>query len=251
MTEQEYEQALVKMWADWGNEKKQNFPTLLATEHNVRVILVEVESFFNNSGAVPRAKELTALVKNLGDIELGGKLQYHHSTSQTTQEPAAPTLPYPDEPELKDLLSKQDIIVHGERVSRKVLSQGGGSGGTDAFGRSRSNPLLEKLNARLQHLRLYGPEFREYDEETPEPKPARPIYTVPAEVTQAHSLVDAMNLSDIGTVTSSEGRITLLRKRKERFHQDINDRYANRESAKSILENTKASIKKSGDGGVQ
>ena len=203
--------------------------------------------------------EVDAIVKGLGDIDFGGKLQYHHASGQNAPmgEPAL-NLPDANEPLLKNLRCLEDITEHGHAISKKVIQQGGGAGGTDAAGRSRSNPLLEKLNRRLAYIQEHNIQLADLlrlglDPKPAESKPAparQPIFVAPPEVSEAHALVDAMTLADIATVTSGLGRRGALDKKKDRLHADITQMRANGESAASVLQKTKDAIKKSGSGSI-
>jgi len=254
MTEQEYAEKVLQMWADWAEsgERDLHFPTILASEHNSNVINTEVRKFFNNSGrAIPRPKELSGLIRGLGDIAKGGRVQYDHSAP----EPVNPALNMPDadEPLLKNLRCYEDLNERGAQISKKVMSLGGGAGGADAMGRDRGNELLEKLNRRIAWIQ--NNKIRRDDlppSDAPKtPQLAKPVVTVPSEILEAHKLVDSMTIADVGETGDGAGRHTLLPIRMKKFHRDIDERYAKRESPESILENTKTLIKDSGSGSIR
>src|SRR5579862_5441341 len=116
-----------------------------------------------------------------------------------------------------------------------------------------ANELLEKLNRRIAWIQ--NNKIRRDDlppSDAPKtPQPAKPVFTVPSKILEAHKLVDSMTVGDIGSTTDGAGRHTLLPIRMKKFHLDIDERYAKRESPESILENTKTLIKDSGSGSIR
>src|SRR5438445_4438334 len=124
---------------------------LLVTENNSLFITSTISKYIQQTGRKPSVEEVDQIIKSLGDIALGGKLQYHGAAVVNAVDP---TLNFPDadEPLLKNLRCLEDIEERGEQLARKILSRGDGVGGTDEFGRSRSNELLEKFNRRTKYI---------------------------------------------------------------------------------------------------
>jgi hypothetical protein len=258
LNDEEYTQKVLQLWADWrqtdqqGFAEQSQFPNLNATESNVRKINAAIEMFFNDIGAVPRARELSALIRNLGDLDVVnpktgklGSLEYHHGTIVVNP---AYNLPHDDIPALKNIRNMADVI-RVTNMSSDLLRQ-------LKFLKPPkpgvAQVAFEHLNARMKHITDNKIGVGEPETSVEEKTAAKkPIFSTPPEVTQAHELVDAMTLADISTVTSGMGRRTALANKKERLHQDIAQMRANGESAASVLQKIKDAIKKSGAGGIQ
>lgn len=85
---------------------------LLNTEHNANVLAEAMWNFSRSSGYVPSVRELKILVQHLGDMDSGGKLQYHHS-APVPPPPPVPTpideIPFPEEKSLAWMRAREDL----------------------------------------------------------------------------------------------------------------------------------------------
>jgi hypothetical protein len=214
---------------------------LLLTENNTLHILMAVKNEVQQTGRKPEVDRVGALVKNLGDMDFGGKLQYHKAAGDTQE---ANTLPHDDIEALKNIRNLADVsrVINLPKEKLKQFAN-----------LKPGSPSFKEFNERIQHIKHFQVGKGEPETLAPEKvvEKKQPIFSAPPEVTQAHELVDAMTLADIATVTSSTGRRTALANKKESLHQAITQMRANGESAASVLQKTKDAIKKSGAGGIQ
>ena len=107
MNQEQYTQALQQVLNEWESYglKPSN---LLLTEHNMRHIVAKIYEFASGVGRMPSAKEVGTIVKRLGDMNAGGKLQYH-AVALMAPRPvdAASELPHEDIAELRDIRNCQ------------------------------------------------------------------------------------------------------------------------------------------------
>lgn len=127
----------VKLWNEY-EKSSQKLPGLLVTENNAMVLASTVNGFVADKNRMPTVSELAHLVYSLGDIERGGKLQYHHTSSvNSTPSSEIAELPHEEIPELKNVRTMADVR------------------------RFQKNPALMKPFA---NLRPGSPSFKEFNE---------------------------------------------------------------------------------------
>lgn len=239
-------QAFSKLWYDF--EKSGLKPAnLLFTENNALVIAGGVNNFVCDFRRMPQPHELKSIIDYCGDIEQGGALQYHHGPQVQQAAPAplpnpAERLPFGEIRELSFLKTVEDVKKFQSRVEKD------GSSYMSGFRRLRPNSTkdYEELNARIAYIiehKLHAPKV----EAAPQPV-LTPGQTLIAE---AHALVDAMNLGDVGMTGSSAGRHTLLARKQERLHGEINQARRDGVNSQVILQRTKDDIKNFGSSSIR
>jgi hypothetical protein len=84
------------------------------------------------------------------------------------------------------------------------------------------------------------------------PRFTKPVLT-PGQtlIAEAHALVNAMNLGDVGMTGNSAGRHTLLARKQERLHCEINQAWRDGVNSQVILQRTKDDIKTFGSSSIR
>ena len=223
---------------------------LLNTDHNASTVLEGVWNFFQHSGGnMPSAKEVRTVVNHLGDLDHGGKLQYHHPAQLIVQQATPPpnpvdNLPHADIKALKSLRSVEDVQRFKARVEKDGLDYMSGF----KYLRAGSKPYQE-LNDRMNFIVQNEIHASDLPEEPTSAGPKRVM--LPTPIAAARAAVDAMTVGDVGQTGSSMGRRQLLLNKQKRLHYDINDMWSKGVKPDVIEQRTKEAIKESGSSSIR
>jgi hypothetical protein len=250
MTHEEFAVELQHLYEDWERtEMPKHCPGFLFTENNLIRVGHVIGQHVRYTRALPNVRELTGLIKSLGDIQAGGKLEFHHASQVIVQQaaPAPPppnpadNLPFAEIKELSFLKTAEDVQRFEARVERDGLSYMSG------FKRLRRNSTkdYEELNARIAYI-------KEHNLRAPKPIAApKQVVTIPAPIAEARKLVDSMTLQDVGQTGSSGGRRTLLANKQKRLHTEINQMSSNGKKPSVIIQWVTDEIKRFGESSIR
>ncbi|VVB52998.1 Uncharacterised protein [uncultured archaeon] len=251
MTHEEFTIAATQVAQEfWDKHRPSN---LLFTENNANELAQGIVNFVRYSGAMPGPKDICAIVKFLGDIENGGKLQFHHPPKAVGEQPPPPppqnpadNLPFWEVKELKFLRTVEDVQRFKARLERD------GTGYLSGFKRLRpeSQKDYEELNARLTYIVQNELDASHCETDAPA-QPAKPRVTIPTLIAQARAAVDAMTVGDVGQSGSSAGRRQLLQNKKQRLYNEISKLWGEGIPHNVILERTKDAIRDFGSSSIR
>ena len=247
MTQQEFiaaaQQVVNEFW------EKYRPANLLNTENNASALVEGIWDFLQKTGCMPSARDIRAIVKFLGDIESGGKLQFHNAPKVIVQQAAPPpppnpidNLPHANIKELNFLKTVEDVQKYQARVQKDGLDYMSGF----KYLKAGSKPY-EHINARIAFIL----KNEIHASAPPKETTPKPIITVHSDITEAHKAVENMTLADVGSSGSSAGRRTLLARKQERLHADIDQMLRSGKSPSVVLQRTKDDIKKFGESSIR
>jgi hypothetical protein len=229
MTQEQYAQALQQVLNEWESTglKPAN---LLLTEHNLRHIAAKIYEFASGVGRMPSAKEVSTIVKHLGDMNAGGKLQYH-AVALVAPQPVDPAtnLPHQDIAELRNIRTVEDISRLRPEDFQKFRNL------------RPASPQYKEFNERIQYIKQHNLRAPKVIE----PMPLSPaVAAYKSKIEEAKSLVNNLKAGDIGSTTSAAhgGRFSQLIDVQKRLHRQIDALIRQRTPAENILLHVQTAI---------